>query len=138
MQILDNYSSIGIGKSCEGDDTVNESPATAKTQFFLIADAYIKKLKLDELRRELKARVFTTDGLKTDLKKRLEKDMVDKVSVLSSISEAAAPPLVFGEGLQWKTLTPLEEPVFDSTVSTEYHAPTVGPEEVSVVKKSNF
>ena len=30
---------------------------------------------------------------------------------------------------------PLEYPVFDPTLSTEYHAPTVGHEEVSVVKK---
>ena len=44
--------------------------------------------------------------------------MVDKVSVASSISEEASPPLVFGEGVRWNTLTPLEEPVFDPTVRT--------------------
>ena len=110
MQILDNYSSIGIGKSCEGDDTVNESPATAKTQFLLIADAYIKKLKLDELFRKFKSRGLTTGGLKKYPKERLEKSMVDKVSVTSYISEEASPLLVFREGIRWKTLAPLEEP----------------------------
>ena len=44
--------------------------------------------------------------------------MVNKVSVSSYISEEAAPPLVFGEGVRWETLAPLEEPVFDPTVST--------------------
>ena len=93
---------------------------------------------MDELRRELKARGLTTGGLKKYLKERLEKYMVDKVSVASSISEESAPPIVFGVVARWKTLTTLEEPVFDSTVSTEYHALTVGSEEVSVVKKRNF
>ena len=59
-------------------------------------------------------------------------------SIALSISEKAAPPLVFGEGVQWKTLTPLEEPVFYPTVSTESHAQTVGPEEVLLVRKRNF
>ena len=51
MQLLDNYSSIAIGKECEGYETVHEAPATDEPQFVLIADAYIKKLKVDELRR---------------------------------------------------------------------------------------
>ena len=51
MQLLDNYSSIAIGKKCEGHDAAYEAPATAEPQFVLIADADIKKLKVDELRR---------------------------------------------------------------------------------------
>ena len=66
----------------------------------------------------MKARGLTTGGLKKDLKERLEKAIVNKVSVASSIIEEADNPLVFGEGLLWKTLKPLEEPIFDSTVIT--------------------
>ena len=67
---------------------------------------------MDDLRREFKTRGLTNGGLMKDLKERLEKAMVDKVSVNSSISEEAASPLVFGEGLQRNKLTPLEEPLF--------------------------
>ena len=84
----------------------------------MIADADIKKLKVGELHKELKERGLTTSGLKKDLKERLEKAMSDKVSVTSSISEEYASLIVFGEGVRWKKLTPLEEPVFDPTVST--------------------
>ena len=73
---------------------------------------------MDELRRELKARGLTDCGFKKYLKERLEKSMVDKVSVTSSIIEESAPPIVVKEGVQWKTLTTLEEPVFDPTAST--------------------
>ena len=76
----------------------------------------------------MKARGLTNGGLNKDIKEKLEKSMVDKFSVTLSSSSEASPPLVFGEGVRWKALTPLEEPVFDPTVSTEYHAPTVGPE----------
>ena len=96
MQLLDNYIIIAIEKECEGGDTAHGANATAEPQFALITDADIKKLKVDELLRELKARGLTTGGLKKDLKERLEKAMVDKVSVTSSISEESDPPPVFG------------------------------------------
>ena len=118
MQLLDNYSSTAIVKEYKGYDTAHEAPSVAKPHFVLITKADIKKLKVDDLRRELKARGLTNGGLKKYLKERLEKAMVDKVTVASSISEEAAPPLVLGEDTQWKTLTPLEEPVFDPTAST--------------------
>ena len=95
MQLLDNFSSIEIWKECEGDDTAHEDPATSEPQFVLITDADIKKLKVDELRRELKARGLTTGVLKKDLKERLENSMFNKVSVTLYISEEADPPLVF-------------------------------------------
>ena len=66
----------------------------------------------------MKARGLTTGGLKKYIKERLEKAIVNKVSVASSIIEEADNPLVFGEGLLWKTLKTLEEPIFDSTVIT--------------------
>ena len=61
---------------------MHEAPAIAEPQFVLITDADIKKLKLDELRRELKARGLTTGGLKKYPKERPEKSMVDKVPLV--------------------------------------------------------
>ena len=87
MHLLDNYSSIIIGKEYEGDDTAHEDPATAEPHFFLIAYYDIKKLKVDELHIEFNSRSHTTGGLKKDLKLRLEKSMVNKFSIASSISE---------------------------------------------------
>ena len=83
----------------EVDDTSHESTTTAEPQFVLITDYDTKKLKVDELRRELKSRGLTNGGLKKDLKERLEKYMVDKFSVALSISEEADPPLVLGGGV---------------------------------------
>ena len=118
MQILDNYSSVAIGKEFKGDDIEHEAPATAEPQFVLITDTYIKNLEVDDLLRELKERGLTTGGLKKYLKERIEKSIVNKVSVASYISEEAATPLVFGEVVRWKKIMQLEEPVFDPTVST--------------------
>ena len=47
---------------------MHENSATSEPQFVLITDADTKKLKVDELRRELKARGLTTGGLKKYLK----------------------------------------------------------------------
>ena len=51
MQLVDNYSSIEIGKYFEVDDTAHEAPATAEPHFVLITDADIKKLGVYELHR---------------------------------------------------------------------------------------
>ena len=51
MHLLDNYSSIKIGKYCEVDYIEHEAPATAEPHFVLITDADIKKLDVDELHR---------------------------------------------------------------------------------------
>ena len=64
--------------------------------------------------------------------------MEDKVPIVSAVTTEAAPAVVFGEGVYWKTLVPMEEPIFDQSKSSNFHAPTVSAEEVSVVKKRNF
>ena len=51
---------------------------------------------MDELHRSFKSRGLTTGYLKKELKERLEKSMVNKVSVASSIIEEADTPLVSG------------------------------------------
>ena len=90
----------------------------AEPQFVLISDDDIKKMKVDQLRQELKARGLGIRGLKNELKERLEKYMVNKIPMENIASEEEAPHHVFGKGLFWKTLAPLEEPIKDPTVVT--------------------
>ena len=81
---------------------------TAEPQFVLISDNDIAKLKVDQLRKELKARGLGIRGLKNDLKERLEKAMVDKIPMANVVNEEVAPQHVFGDGVYWKTLAPLK------------------------------
>ena len=80
---------------------------TAEPQFVLISDNDIAKLKVDQLRKELKARGLGIRGLKNDLKERLEKAMVDKIPMANVVNEEVAPQHVFGDGVYWKTPAPL-------------------------------
>ena len=137
LNALEDYSKIEIG-TCQGDTAPELAPATDVPKFVLITDNAMKKLKVDELRRELKDRGLGVGGLKKDLQDRLKKAMQDKVPIETAVTREAAPSVVFGEGVYWKKLVPMEEPIFDPTESTEYHAPTEGADEVSVVKKRNF
>ena len=57
---------------------------------------------------------------------------------LFAVTKEAAPATVFGEGVYWKTLVPNKESVSDPSEGTDFHAPTVGAEEVPIVKKRNF
>ena len=43
---------------------------------------------------------------------------------------------MFGNGVFWKTLAPLEEPIKDPTVGTHFHQPTS--DDVPVVEKRNY
>ena len=43
---------------------------------------------------------------------------------------------MFGNGVFWKTLSPLEEPIKDPTVGTQFHQPTS--DDVPVVEKRNY
>ena len=63
---LEKYSSVEIGV-CEGDAVPEPGPVIAASLFVLIDDIEMKKLKVDELRRELKNRGLGTGGLKKDL-----------------------------------------------------------------------
>ena len=80
---------------------------SAEPQFVLISYDDIKKLKVDQLRQELKARGLGIRGLKNELKEGLEKSMVNKIPTANIASEEEAPQHVFGNGLFWKTLAPL-------------------------------
>ena len=95
---LENYRKVEI-ELCEGDAVPELAPAIAASQFVLIADSEMKKLKVDELRRELKNRGLGTGGLKKDLQARLKKAMEDRVPIVSAVTKEAAPATVFGEGV---------------------------------------
>ena len=59
----------------------------AEPQFVLISDDDIKKLKVDQLRQELKTRDFGIRGMKNELKERLEKEMVNRIPMANIASE---------------------------------------------------
>ena len=90
----------------------------AEPQLLIISDDDIKKLKVDQLRQELKSRGFGIRGLKNELKERLEKAMVNNISMVNTASEEEATQHVFGNGVFCETLALLEEPIKDPTVGT--------------------
>ena len=69
----------------------------AEPQFVLISDDDIKKLKVDQLRQELKARGLDIRGLNNELKERLEKAMVNNIPMANIASEEEATQHVFGK-----------------------------------------
>ena len=69
----------------------------AEPQFVLISDNDIKKMKVDELCQELKARGLCIRGLNNELKERLEKAMVNKIPMENIASEEESPQHVFGK-----------------------------------------
>ena len=62
--------------------------------------------------------------------------MVNKIPMANIASKEEAPQHVFGTGVFWKTLVPLEEPIKDPTLVTQFHQPTS--ENVPVVEKRNY
>ena len=60
-----------------------------KDNFVLISDAELVKLKVDELREELKKRGLPKNGLKAELKERLRKAMLDKVPIMRELTVEA-------------------------------------------------
>ena len=112
--------------------------AIAASQFVLIANSEAKKLKAGELRRELKNRGLGTRGLKKELQVRLLKAIEDRVPTAPAVTEEVAPAIVLGEGARWKVLAPNQEPASEPPEGIGFHAPTVGTEEVPIVKNHDF
>ena len=103
MHLLDDYNSKEISPSLEGTGMCDLNVLSdydlftfliylfvylsaaagvtiaAEPQFLLISDDDIKKLKVDQLHQELKARGLGIHGLKNELKDRLRKSMVIKI-----------------------------------------------------------
>ena len=62
--------------------------------------------------------------------------MVNKIPMANIAIEEEAPHHVFGNGVFWKTLAPLEEPIKDPTLGIQFHQPTSN--DVPVVEKRNY
>ena len=74
--------------------------------------------------------------MKNELKERLEKAIFKKIPMANIDSEEEAPHHVFGNRVLWDTLAPLEEPIKDPKVGTQFHQPTS--DDVPVVEKRNY
>ena len=62
--------------------------------------------------------------------------MVNNIPLANIDSEEEAPQHVFGNRVFWNTLAPLEEPIKDPKVGTQFHQPTS--DDVPVAKKRNY
>ena len=62
--------------------------------------------------------------------------MVNKIPMENIASEEEAPQHLFDNGVFWKTLSPLEEPIKDPKVGTQFHQPTMN--DVPVAEKKNY
>ena len=136
MHECEMYNNIKVGANDRAEVAVPRAAVEAK--FVLISDADIKKLKVDHLRTELKMRGLGRGGLKAELVARLKQAMIDKVPMKNDQASEAANAVVFATGAYWKVLTPDDTEIEDPNHNTQFHAPTVGEEEVPVVKKMNY
>ena len=111
--------------------------------FIMIEEPELKKLLVDQLKKELKKRGLATSGLKTELQGRLRKAMEDKIPVLQEQTiEAPAQANVFREGARWKKLT-AATCQRDDPLDVFLHEPTfnvskLGDLEHAKVKKFDF
>ena len=95
--------------------------STGAASFVLITDNEIKKLKVSELREELKRRKLSRTGNKPDLVARLQHAMEEKTPVFpEGVSKAT--PESFAAGSFWEILHP-GEPLPDPK-KQDHRAPT--------------
>ena len=104
----------------------------------MISDADIKKLRVDNLRAELKKRVLGRGGLKGYLVKRLHQAIIENVPIKNDQATEVANTNVFAAGAYWKVLDPENTDINEPTTSTNFHKPKVGNDEVTVAKKRNY
>ena len=100
--------------------------ATEGAAFVLITEEDMNKMKVDELKAELKKRGLAVRGKKDELKEKLKKAMEDKVPVLATAtSEPTRANQGFAEGTFWQFLHPEDEAVPDPTEGTDFFRPLI-------------
>ena len=121
----DCYDSDGNGLPCVDEsefkhfeisldeDLCPENVATSESsKFVFLSNEAIDGLKVDELREELTRRSLSKAGLKAELRERLKKAMIDKISVVDA-AKSSSGPVGFETGCKWNVLEPtsaVEEP----------------------------
>ena len=105
----------------------------------MITEDNIKKLKVSELKQDLKARGLRTGDLKPELIDRLQKSMEDKVcvlpeGVLEAITTAAK---AFDKQAYWKILKPETQTQNNPLAGTNFAEPT-DTEPVKIDRHHNF
>ena len=76
--LLKEYCNIAVGKQIDVTGTESVLDATIETseKFVMIEETEMKKLKVDALRRELKSRGLSSNGLKPEIFERLKQAMI--------------------------------------------------------------
>ena len=59
-------------------------PISVPSNFIFLGESVVDGFEVDELRKELEKQSLSKAGLKAELKERLKKAMVDRVSVLDA------------------------------------------------------
>ena len=139
MNALDKYNDVQVG--ADEDTTTKPTPITDDNiapSFVFISNDDIKKLLVDGLKKELKARGLGISGRKVELVSRLQQAMVDRIPLVSISGNEVAPSNLFSPGATWVRLTPLAETLDDPNEGTEFHAPTEVEGVATRVKKRNF
>ena len=108
-----------------GEDVAPSDDGSDNTaRIVIIENDDIMKMKVSELKDELKKRALRTKGLKGELQERLLKAMVDRAPLVDSANEEVAQPTVSANGVKWLKIEPTNV-VPDPMHGSGMRAPTV-------------
>mmetsp|Transcript_3515 Transcript_3515/g.5447 ORF Transcript_3515/g.5447 Transcript_3515/m.5447 type:complete len:534 (-) Transcript_3515:133-1734(-) len=133
-QIYDEEALVEAVADLPGD--VSTAGGTSEDVFVLLTQDEINKLKVAELKEELKKRGIKGKGKKAELQEQLIKAMEEKRPVLSQASLSAS---TGDASMQWMPLVPEDACVEEPQNSVDCRAPTVPEEEAGIIPvKHNF
>ena len=89
------------------DDDVNHD-CSEEPVIVILSEKEIKKLKVDQLRKELRMRGLPHFGKKAELLERMKKAMDEKIPIINETTTSAAPN-GFDKTAKWRLLEPSEE-----------------------------